>query len=632
MIVSMAKTFIVARRADRDALLVALRRLGVLHVKPVDPHRAAPDAETTDTLDRMRRAVQILEGTEPEGAAPDLSPTEAAEEALRIQRAGAERMNRLAALHRQIERLAPWGEVRLEHFETLCTAGLAPRFFALPAGAVAEVQAECVDVLGPWEGKRILVAVIQRDGEPEMPDGAEPVPLPSRDRPSLRAEAREIDAALKEDGARLRRIANLAGALRTEQAGLRAKAEWTTAARSALEDEALFALQGWVPAEEADSLADRIASEGVGAAVEAVEPDETEEPPTLIRYPRCVRPIKGLFDILGTLPGYHEMDLSPFFMVALPVFCAMLIGDAGYGVVISLLSLVFYGRLVKKAGRAKTHLLLIVGLTTLAWGVLSANYFGITPGSLAEGGGFMQEVDGKVVPDYEALRSGTGACAAIGRAMMAPAVAWDADPQAARDLLMKISFAIGAVHLILAHLRKAVDYAPDQRFLAELGWCTVLASMLILIWYLMFIGIEQTPPYVWYVMGAGLVLPILFGRPSRHPLKRIGGGFGSALLPLLSTFSDTMSYVRLMAVGLASYYIASAFNSLASILADAITWYSVAPEVVLLFGHTLNIGLAAIAIFAHGVRLNMLEFSNNAGVQWAGFPYAPFAAAKDRQE
>jgi len=93
-----------------------------------------------------------------------------------------------------------------------------------------------------------------------------------------------------------------------------------------------------------------------------------------------------------------------------------------------------------------------------------------------------------------------------------------------------------------------------------------------------------------------------------------------------------MSYVRLMAVGLASYYIAMAFNTLAGILADSITWYSVAPEVVLLFGHALNIGLAAIAIFAHGVRLNMLEFSSNAGVQWAGFAYAPFATAKDHEE
>ena len=45
----------------------------------------------------------------------------------------------------------------------------------------------------------------------------------------------------------------------------------------------------------------------------------------------------------------------------------------------------------------------------------------------------------------------------------------------------------------------------------------------------------------------------------------------------------------------------------------------------------LLVGLALIAMFAHGVRLNMLEFSNNLGMRWTGYAYAPFRAA-DHQE
>ena len=66
-------------------------------------------------------------------------------------------------------------------------------------------------------------------------------------------------------------------------------------------------------------------------------------------------------------------------------------------------------------------------------------------------------------------------------------------------------------------------------------------------------------------------------------------------------------------MGLASYYIAVAFNGLGAKVAGSATWIGGAPIVI--FGHALNIGLAAIAIFAHGVRLNMLEFSNNVGVK-----------------
>ena len=36
--------------------------------------------------------------------------------------------------------------------------------------------------------------------------------------------------------------------------------------------------------------------------------------------------------------------------------------------------------------------------------------------------------------------------------------------------------------------------------------------------------------------------------------------------------------------------------------------------------------LSLVAILAHGVRLNLLEFSNHSGLQWAGYPYRPFEA------
>jgi len=91
----------------------------------------------------------------------------------------------------------------------------------------------------------------------------------------------------------------------------------------------------------------------------------------------------------------------------------------------------------------------------------------------------------------------------------------------------------------------------------------------------------------------------------------------------MGTLSDTISYIRLMAVGLASTILATTFNDLAAQLAASATWLAGAP--VLLFGHGLNIGLAMIAIFAHGVRLNMLEFSKCLGMSWSGYPYEPFS-------
>ena len=94
-------------------------------------------------------------------------------------------------------------------------------------------------------------------------------------------------------------------------------------------------------------------------------------------------------------------------------------------------------------------------------------------------------------------------------------------------------------------------------------------------------------------------------------------------LSMLSAFSDVISYVRLMAVGLASSVLAVSFNEMAR---DTDAWPLAV--LVLVFGHSLNLGLAMIAMFAHGVRLNMLEFCNNLGMQWTGYPYRPFAASE----
>ena len=102
--------------------------------------------------------------------------------------------------------------------------------------------------------------------------------------------------------------------------------------------------------------------------------------------------------------------------------------------------------------------------------------------------------------------------------------------------------------------------------------------------------------------------------------RMLGMGLANFPLSMLSAFSDVISYVRLMAVGLASSVLASSFNELAF---SAGSWFIAIP--VLALGHSLNMGLALIALFAHGVRLNMLEFSNNLGLQWSGYEYKPFS-------
>jgi len=609
MIVKMSKVYVVSCAADKQSLLDKLADLGVVHLTPVDPAAAVAAEQTVSAIDSLDRAIQALAEIEAAGDTPELSAAEAAAEVLEIQRLSAERNSRLTSLHRQYDQLAAWGDVTLEQLAELRDAGVALEFFEAEAEDAAKIQCACIQPLNEMSEGRVMLAIVNRDAEAELPESVEPVELPPRDRPSLKAEAEEIDNALASDAERLGRLAGLLPEMRKSRVELKSQANMTVAERSGLADEKLFAIQGWIPTERAETLSVDLLSAGLETAVQAAEPDEEDAPPTLVRYPRWAKPINALFDILGTTPGYWEMDLSPFFMIALPIFAAMLIGDGGYGLIFTIIGLMSYKKITAKVGKPAAQMLLVFGLVMLGWGMISGNYFGITPST------------------FETVnQAGQKELSGVGSIMATIGFLWRSDSEASRNLIIQISFVFGTIHLVLAHLRAAIALGKDTRTLAEIGWAVFLIGMLGVVWFLFF------PDNLWMPMsatgamlGAGALLVICFSFPSRNPAKAVGLGLASSIMPMISAFSDTMSYIRLMAVGLASYYIALAFNNLAMDVAAGGVVMWIPAGVILILAHTLNIILGLIAVFAHGVRLNMLEFSSNAGVQWAGYPYAPFA-------
>jgi len=580
MIVPMHKAFIVARAAQRDRLLDALGALGVVHLTPVAPQQAAPQERTLAEVARLQTALARLRTLTATGAPPGLAPLEAAEEVARLVRQAAEKNERLTSLHQQAQRLALWGNVRLEQFQSLAQAGLDVRFYAVPPARLGELQAPCVQPLGTLADKRRLVAVVARGEPAPTPDGAELIALPPRDRASILAEAAQIDRQLQQDAQRLTQLAHLTPALEKELARLEAQAEITVATRGGLAADPLYALQGWVPAEKAPGIAPALQEQGLPAAVVCREPSDEDRPPTLIRAPRWCGPIEGLFRILGTVAGYREFDVSVAFMIALPIFSAILIGDAGYGAVLLLGPLLRWRKVTGLLGEQFTKLLMVIGGATIVWGCLSASFFGYAPYQ-------------SVIPVNMTDQS--------------------------RFLMMNISFTIGSVHLSLAQLWQAARLFPSPAALSKLGWALFLWGMYGVV-RMFVLGAPLSFRTPWpYCLIVGAALAILFAVPSRNVVKMVLLGLANFPLALLSTFSDTISYVRLMAVGLAGSVLAGSFNQLAL---AAGTLLITVPALV--FGHGLNLGLALIALFSHGVRLNMLEFSNNLGMQWAGYTYKPF--------
>ncbi|MHC4741669.1 MAG: V-type ATPase 116kDa subunit family protein, partial [Planctomycetota bacterium] len=526
----MSKVYVVTQSHSRDRLLETLGQLGVVHIEPIEPEKAVAKELTLHAITALDHARQILAGCEPGPHTPEVDPLEAAREAIAIQKAIAEENDRLNTLYRTASQLEMWGNTELRQLEALRAAGIEVKFFSVANKEIASLEAECIQTVAELPGQEAIIAVIDRTGKFEPPDAAREIPWPKTDLPSIKKQAAEVDATLKKHCERLSDLANLSQAIIRAEACYQMEADLCIVENSGLASRALFALQGWIPASKADSLSDSLGRRGVTAAVQVVEPQADEQPPTLIEYPKWVKPIKSLFDMLGTLPGYEEYDLSPFFMIALPLFAAMLIGDAGYGIILAGAGLAFYRKIVKAAGKPSAHLLIIFGLATMLWGILTANYFGITPQNL--------------------INVGWNGAAKI---MMALAPLWRADGEEARELVMKVALFIGCLHLISAHLHTAIKLFPNVRAYAEIAWMVILGDMFVIIWYLMFVGADQMPAVLGLVMLGGFLVTSWCTEPAKNPLKRFMIGLASSILPLLGTFSDMMSYIRLFAVGLASY-------------------------------------------------------------------------------
>ncbi len=580
MIVPMSKVYIVTQSYNHARLLDALAQLGVVHVEPVDPNRAVAKEQTINAISTLDHAMQVLKAIEPSDVTADLPALEAAKETISIHKAMVEEKDHLNALHRTANQLGLWGNVELKQLEHLHSIGIDVKFFSVAQKELAGLEAECIETVAGGPGQNVLVAVVDRTGQFQAPEGAKEIPWPATDLPEVKKEAARVDASLKQHNIRLTQLANLIGTIEQERKEYQAQADLCIVQNSGLSSEALFALQGWVPSSKADFLPGGLSEQNITAAVEIIPVGQNEEPPTLIEYPGWTKPIKGLFDMLGTVAGYREFDVSVPFMLALPVFAAMLIGDGGYGAVLFIGLLLGYKKISPALGPNFTKLLIIVGVVSLLWGFLCGSFFGFI--------------------------------------LYSPPIPVNMTDKS-RFMLMQISFTMGAIHLSIAQLWQAFRIFPDLRFLGKVGWGIFVWGMLgVVRMFVLSASITWETPWP-YLLIAGTVLAILFNSPSKNIIKMVLLGIANYPLSMLGAFSDIISYVRLMAVGLASGVLASSFNELAL---NSGSWFIATPT--LIFGHSLNIGLAMIALFAHGVRLNMLEFSNNLGMQWIGYSYRPF--------
>ena len=330
--------------------------------------------------------------------------------------------------------------------------------------------------------------------------------------------------------------------------------------------------------------------------------EEDEHIPTKVKYNKVSGLIKPVFDILGILPGYREQDISLWFFLFFTLFFAMIIGDGGYGVLILLGTIALHVK--QKKITNVTFLLYVLSIATVIWGALTGTWFGME--------------SAMKVP--------------ILKAMVFPSIAtypeyFGLTANDSQNAIMKFSFSIGAVQMALGSILAIKKKMPakDLSWVADAGWTIAVIAMYLLALNLVIHEDIDLKP-VFTLIGIAFVLVVLFGGMS--PDKSFGDGLKAGLggaftqfLNTISCFGNVMSYIRLFAVGMAGVAISQSFNGIAAGMHGPMMIVGV---VVVLVGHALNIVMCFLSVVVHGVRLNVLEFSGQAGLEWTGIPYEPF--------
>lgn len=334
-------------------------------------------------------------------------------------------------------------------------------------------------------------------------------------------------------------------------------------------------MEGYLPTDKVDDFIKTI--EGVVGSnyyfdVKEADSDD-KDVPIILKNNKFVSDFQMLTSMYS-MPKYNEIDPTPLFAPFYWLFSGIMIGDAGYGLIVliaCLIGLKFFN--LKKSMRSMVRFFMYLAISTTIWGLVFGSFFGDT--------------------------------------IKLPALI---DPATESVKMIGMSLIFGTIHIFFALGIKAYMNIRDGNFIDFI--CDVL------VWYLALIGI-----ILWIISVALSLSPILNkigmwstiigligiaatgGRAEKSLGGKIGWGIYSAY-GITSYIGDFVSYLRLMALCLAGSFIAVAVNMIVRILIGAGPLGVVFAVIIFLVFQLFNAFLSYLSAYVHSARLVYVEMFN----------------------
>jgi V/A-type H+-transporting ATPase subunit I len=579
MIVPMKKIHLIAQKKDMISVLGTVQELGLIHVEHQDIIEGYQLQERREEVMIITQALDILRKTKLDvKQAKSFDWTEVVSAVLEAQGEIEQYKERISKTQSFIYQWEAWGDFDPADLKALESSGIYVGLYEIPVKEVNKLPAKYIaENVSVVNGVARCMIISRQKIDVHFPK-LEPPAISLRAMTSQQDEDRiKMDQALKKVHENACYVEFLEMTLQERENILR----FEEVEQGMLESGPITVLKGFIPASSCPQFEAKAKQEHWGILME--DPADEDTVPTLMKNSKWVDIIKPMFSIMNIVPGYREKDISIFFLIFFTIFFGILVGDAGYGTIFLLITLLAHIKLGKSLeDHSFFYLSYLLSTVTIIWGILTGTVFGTL----------------------------------LLSAYFKPLLPWLTD---AKNVQL-LCFSLGVVHLTIAHIWRSLSRGFNLGGFAEIGWIMMLWGSFFLA-NMMLLG-HSLPGFVRYLYIVGIVLVIADIVAQK---KDIGVNMILFVFSVINTFGDIVSYIRLFAVGLAGVAVADAFNQMALGIGFGNIFTSIGAFLVLGFVHLfLNLALCVMSVLVHGVRLNVLEFSGHLGMEWSGIKYAPF--------
>jgi V/A-type H+-transporting ATPase subunit I len=307
------------------------------------------------------------------------------------------------------------------------------------------------------------------------------------------------------------------------------------------------------------------------------------------------------FDIVTKLMGAPlatSIDPTPVLTVFFIGMFGLALSEAGYGLVLLLITGYFLasGR-VKPSAEKLISVLFYSSISVLIIGALFGSWFGLVPDNVVEAS----------LPHVEVLQS----LGIISLLQVFQVI----NPMNIVLQFMIATVVLGVVHLSIGNILGFIQAMKQDKvldgILDSLSWIGLIIMAIVLA------ITGASTPIIYATLIYVLVMILAIGRTAgSNPLIMFAKGAFDMFFGLIGYLSDSLSYTRLVALGLATGIIANVINTLA-VLAGAglverggiffVIGYAIM-AIIFVFGHAFNIILNIVGTYINVGRLHFVEF------------------------